>query len=188
MSMLKCLLYGLLCFLLLLGSGRSLPAQTPAAVGEHELKAAYLFNFTQFVEWPAEAFATPEEPFVIGLLGNTSALKDFLEGLVSGEKVQGRPLVVKHYKNVGEVKTPHILFIQENRKERLAWILKRLRGRNILTVNDTEIFLQRGGIIRLKTLDNKIQVEINQENASKAKLKISAKLLKLAEIVEPESR
>lgn len=187
MSFLKNHIVRLFCFLLLLGSGMSLPAQTPGAVGAHELKAAFLFNFTQFVEWPAEAFTTADEPFVIGILG-TNQVGDALEKLISGEKVQGRPLVVQYYKNVGEVKNPHILFIHEKRKEKLAWMLKRLEGRNILTVSDTDAFLQQGGIIRLKTVRNKIQLEINPDNATAANLKISAKLLRLAEIVASDSR
>lgn len=173
--------------LLLMISGRSLPAQTPAAVEAHELKATFLFNFTQFVAWPDEAFVSPQSTIIIGILGSDPA-GDFLKDLIAGEKVQGRPLVVAYYKNVRDVKKPHILYIREKRKERLAWMMKRLAGRNILTVGDADAFLQQGGIIRFRTISNKITLEINPENARAANLKISAKLLRLAEIEEPDRR
>jgi hypothetical protein len=160
----------------------------PAAVGgtppsrEYQVKAVFLFNFTQFVEWPAEAFADSTAPLVIGVLGE-DPFGAFLDQTVRGETAKGRPLVVERYRRVQEIGNCQVLFISRSESERLGEILASLAGKPILTVGDIEGFAVRGGVIRLATLGGKIRLRINLDSAKAAKLTISSKLLRPAEIV-----
>ncbi len=170
-------------FVLLLSGGLDLPAQTPATP-EYQVKAVFLFNFAQFVEWPPEAFREAHSPVVIGVLGE-DPFGSYLDETVRGEKVNNRPLVVQRYRRAEEIKTCHILFVSRSETERLEPIFAGLRGRNILTVGDAVGFAQRGGMIRFVTEKNKIRLRINLEAAKAASLMISSKLLRPAEIVAP---
>jgi hypothetical protein len=166
---------------LLLSSGPGLSAEPPAP-REYQLKAVFLFNFAQFVEWPSQAFADAQTPLVIGVLGK-DPFGAYLDETVRGETVNNRSLVVQRYGRVEDINTCHILFISRSEGDRLEQILARLRGRNILTVADAEGFAPPGVMIRLVTVENKIRLRINLEVAQAANLKISSKLLRTAEIV-----
>jgi hypothetical protein len=156
-------------------------AQTTAN-REYQVKAAFLFNFTQFVEWPANALPETKTPLVIGVLGQ-NPFGTYLQEIISGEQVNGHPLVIQQYKNAEEIKTCHILFINLTEKDKPEQVIASLKGRSILTVGDGANFIKQGGMIRFITRDNKIQFQINPESAKGADLMVSAKLLKLAEIV-----
>lgn len=149
---------------------------------EYQVKAAFLFNFSQFVEWPATALPETKTPLVIGVLGE-NPFGAYLQEIVSGEEVNGHPLVVQQYKNAEEIKTCHILFINLAEKDKPEQVIASFKGRSILTVGDGNNFIKQGGIIRFITRNNKIQFQINPESAKDAGLMISSKLLKLAEIV-----
>jgi len=160
-----------------------LPAQT-AAAGEYQLKAVYLFNFAQFVEWPPQAFTDSQAPLIIGVLGE-DPFGAFLDETVRDERVNNRPLAVQRYRRVEEIKSCHILFISRSETDRLGQIFARLKGRSVLTVGDGDGFAQHGGMIRFVTEKNKIRLRINLEAAKAASLTISSKLLRPAEIVNP---
>ena len=168
---------------ILLSSGLNLSAQ-PASSREYQVKAVFLFNFAQFVEWPTNAFPEAQTPFVIGVLGE-DPFGAYLDETVRGEKVNNRSLVVERYRRAEEIKTCHVLFISRSEVNRLAEILANLKGRNILTVGDAESFAQRGGMIRFVTEKNKLRLKVNLEAAKAANLTISSKLLRSAEIVTP---
>jgi len=170
-------------FVLLFSSGLSLPAQA-APPAEYQLKAVFLFNFAQFVEWPTEAFPQKHTPLIIGVLGE-DPFGAYLDETVRGEKVNDRPLAVQRYRRVDEIKTCHILFISRSEGDRLEQIVAGLRDRNILTVADAEGFARRGVMIRFVTERNKIRLRINLEAAKAAHLTISSKLLRPAEIIAP---
>src|SRR5712664_4158707 len=118
---------------LLLARGVASPAQTPTSP-EYQLKAVFLFNFAQFVEWPPTAFPEAKAPLVIGVLGE-DPFGPYLDETVRGEKVNNRPLVVQRFRQVEEIKTCHVLFISRSERERLGQILAGLKGRNILAVS-----------------------------------------------------
>ena len=109
--------------------------------------------------------------------------ENYLEQTVTGEKVNGHSLVIRHYKNIEEIKTCYILFINrvEINKQDQAKI--NLKGKFILTVSDGNDFIQQGGMIRFITKDNKIQIEINPDPAGESNLIISSRLLRIAEVV-----
>jgi hypothetical protein len=151
---------------------------------EYEVKAVFLFNFARFVDWPPEAFAGPQAPLVIGVLGE-DPFDGFLDDTVRGEQVNHRSLIVRRYRHVEEIETCHILFISQSEAHRLNDILARLNHRSILIVGDSEGFAQRGGMIRFVTEESRIRFRINQEAAEAAHLIISSKLLQLAKVAGP---
>jgi hypothetical protein len=159
------------------------PAQT-AAAGEYQLKAVFLFNFAQFVEWPPQAFTDPRTPLIIGVLGE-DPFGAFLDDTVRDERVNNRPLAVQRYRRVEDIKSCHILFISRSETGRLEQIFAGLKGRSVLTVSDVVGFAQHGGMIRFVTEKNKIRLRINLEAAKAANLTISSKLLRPAEIINP---
>ena len=165
---------------LALVSGAAL-AQSPAPK-EYQLKAVFLFNFAQFVEWPAGAFPAPDAPLVIGVLGDDPFGPD-LDETVKGEMVNNHPLAVRRFHRVEEIAACHILFIARPAESRLEEVLAGLKGRTILTVGDADRFAARGGMIRFVTDHNRIKLRINLAAADAAGLKISSKLLRPAEIV-----
>jgi len=166
------------------GAAIGMPGEASAQsfAREYQLKAVFLFNFTQFVEWPDGAFLTPKAPLVIGILGD-DPFGGSLDETVRGEAVGEHPLEVRRYRNVEDIAGCQILFIGGLGKDHLDHVLDRLRGRPILTVGDTDRFAGRGGMIRFVTDRNKIRLRINLEAATAANLKISSKLLRPAEIV-----
>jgi hypothetical protein len=163
--------------------GRDFAAQT-ATSKEYQVKAGFLYNFAHFTEWPTNALADTNSPFVIGILGDDPFSTD-LDELVRGEKVNNHPLIIQRYQQVEEIKACHVLFVSRSETKRLERIFTSLKSRSILTVGDVENFAKRGGMIRFVTEQNKIHFRINLEAAKAANLTISSKLLRAAEIVAP---
>ena len=169
---------------LLLGSGLVGSRSACAAPTSAQVEAVFLFNFSQFVEWPAQAFASQRSPLVIGVLGS-DPFGAALDEVVRGEVVNGRTLEVRRYQRVEEVKDCHILFISRSERPRLEQILAHLQGRSVLTVSDLEDFARQGGVIRFVLVEDKVRLRINLEAAKAAGLTISSKLLRPAQIVTP---
>jgi hypothetical protein len=172
-------LVSILCLCLTHGSG--LAAQS-GPTPEYRLKAVFLFNFAQFVEWPASAFPEPGTPLVIGVLGE-DPFGAYLDETVRGERVDDRALTVRRYRRGEEIGACHILFISRSEQGHLDQLLDSLRGRSVLTVSDAERFASRGGMIRFVTEQNRIRLRVNLEAARAANLTISSKLLRPAQIV-----
>jgi hypothetical protein len=158
-----------------------LTAQTPAAP-EYQIKAVFLFNFAQFIDWPPSAFSDAQSPLVIGVLGE-DPFGNFLDELVRDEKVNNRPLEIQRYRRVEQIKTCHILFVSHSEGPNLDEIFSALKGRSILTVGDIEGFASHGGMIRFVNEKNKIRLRINLDASKAAALTISSKLLRPAEII-----
>ena len=165
---------------------REVPAQS-VTPREYQLKAVFLFNFAQFVDWPAEAFADSATPLVIGILGN-DPFGETLDLTVRDERLGGRAFRVQRYRSVDEIKTCHILFISRSEGARPAGILAGLQQRPILTVSDADRFAERGGMIRFVTDRSRIRLQLNLDAAQAAHLTISSKLLRAAEIITPPGR
>ncbi len=144
---------------------------------EYDVKAAFLFNFVKFVDWPEDVFQSSTSPFIISILGTDSfgkALDSF-----KGKTINGRNLVIKRADSLNELERSHVIFICASERENLSQILGTAEKWHALTVGDTKGFIQSGGIINLVIIDGKIGFEINVAAAEKADLKISSKLLKL---------
>jgi hypothetical protein len=166
---------GLIGLLLAIGDGR---AQEPQPT-EYQIKAAFLFNFAKFVQWPPAAFAGVTSPIVVGVLGE-NPFHDDLARTVRNKTIDERPLVIKEFSSPIEATNCHILFISASEKNRLPEILKGLKGTSVLTVGEMEHFTESGGMINFVLRGKKIRFQINNDEASRAGLKISSKLMSLA--------
>ena len=183
MPVLKKKIRGLLLIALLQGCSHILSAQAPFA-SEYEVKAVFIFNFTQFVEWPSSSFSSAQAPLVIGVLGD-NPFGSYLEDAVAGEKAHGHPIVVYYYKNPDEVEACNVLFINQSKSNEMSNIMAKLSGKGVLTISDANGFLQQGGIVRFFTKNNKISLQVNLDAAKSANLDISSKLLRICEIYAP---
>lgn len=153
---------------------------------EAEVKAVLLYNFAHFVEWPAGAFAEPDAPLVIGILGY-DPFGRALDELVEHETVDGHRIEVVRFRDAGKAASSHLLFISSSERGASGSILKALRGRPILTVADFDHFLERGGVVQLyRGANNKVRLRVNLAAAREASLTLSAKLLRVADTVQPQ--
>lgn len=148
---------------------------------EYQVKGAFLFHFSQFIDWPASAFSTPGDPFVIGILGE-DPFGTFLDDLVRGETVNGHPIIVRRYKSPEEISSTHILFITKDLAQSLSQVLALVQNKNMLTVSDMPGFAQQGGMVRFYIASNKIKFQVNVDAAKSNGLLMSSKLLRLADI------
>lgn len=175
-------LAGMLALALLAGSGLGLAQSgSPVRFSEYDVKAAFLLNFLQFVEWPAAGTTNASTPMVIGVLGDYP-FGTALDETIKGETVQGRPLTIRRARQVTELKECQLVFVCRSEKPRIREILAALRGGCALTVSDVEQFCQHGGIIGLVNEGGRIRFEINQAAAEQSNIKISSKLLRLARL------
>jgi hypothetical protein len=158
-----------------------LPSHAYAQVGEYEVKAAFLLNFTKFVDWPASAFADPAAPFTICVLGKDPFGRS-LDEIVQGEAVAGRRLVVRRISDPPGPQACQLLFIDESTKER-SRVLSGLPA-GVLTVGDGDHFVHDGGMIEFVVENRRVRFDIHQSAAERAGLKLSSKLLGVARVVE----
>ena len=152
------------------------------ALPEYQVKAAYLFNFLKFVEWPGDAFADSLAPIVIGIVGD-DPFGSALPEVIVGKTVQGRDLVIRRYHAGEDLRGASILFISASEKKRLPQILAGLHGSSVITVADMDGFLDGGGMIQFLSENDRVRFAINVEATTQAKLKMSSKLLSLAHVV-----
>lgn len=171
-------------FLAALAIAARLEAAPPVAE-EYHVKAAFLFNFSQFIEWPESSFESPSAPFVIGVLGN-DPFGRILDETVRGEKIKGRRVVVRRYTHATNVDHCHILFVGKNATDSIEAVVAKQREHGILTVGEGADFARRGGVIRFYMDSNRVRFGINVDAARAANLSVSSKLLRHAEI-EPSS-
>jgi hypothetical protein len=157
------------------------------ALSEYQIKAAYLYYFSSFVEWPPESFPRKDENLVIGVLG-VDPFGSILDDTLHGKTINNRRLVVKRFQNIKDARDSHILFISSSERDRLPSILKVLEGAAVLTVGDIEQFATRGGQISFRMEDKKVRFDINAAAVERARIKISAQLMKLGRIVEEPGR
>jgi hypothetical protein len=148
---------------------------------EYKVKAAFLYNFSKFIEWPAGAFKDHLTPIGLYVLGS-DPFGEALDSLKE-KTVNGRKFVIRRIKRVEEAEGGHILFISTSEKGRNKEILQSLGNTSILTVSEVERFCQIGGMINFVVMGDRVQFEINPESAQKRSLKISSQLLRLAKIV-----
>jgi hypothetical protein len=151
---------------------------------EYQIKAAFLFNFVQFVRWPGTAFPTSDAPFYIGVLGD-DPFGSALDDTIQGEAINGHPLMVMRSPRIEELKDCQIIFICRSEEDQINEILTQLDSRPILTVSEIDGFARQGGHINLYLSGGKVRFEINPQAAQRCGLKISSQLLSLGKIVEP---
>ncbi len=166
---------------------------------EYKIKAAFLYNFLKFIDWPTDKEADHNEPITLGIIGKDPFGKAFEP--VKDKKINDREVVIKRFKSVaelkklgkegeaeldkqsGELKNCHLLFICSSEKDGIEEIIAAIKDRPVLTVADTEDFLKSGGIINFVMEEQKVRFEISDAAAKRSKLQIRSQLLRLAKKV-----
>ena len=152
-----------------------------AASREYQVKAAFIYNFTQFIEWPKEAFVGADAPFVIAVLGQ-DPFEGALENILAGKSVGNRPIVTRHFNSVDDVRPCQILFMPAAMDDSVRDVLGKLGKSPVLIVGETEGLLSAGGAVRLYLEDGRMRFQINPDVLDAARLKASAKLMQLARV------
>lgn len=151
---------------------------------EADLKAALLLNLSQFVDWPTNAFATPESPIVIAVVGRDGFGRT-LDDLVRPVTVKGRRLVVERHTSLQSLQTAHILYVASNRESGWPEVQRATHDRPMLTVADFPDFARRGGMVELyRNSEDKLRLRVNLTAARAAGLTLSSKLLRVSEVIE----
>ncbi len=156
------------------------------SLSDQQLKAAYVLNFIRYTEWPERAFATPDSPLVVCVLGDPGAA--VLSG-IAGKTLKGRSLQVRAVSSADEARACHALFIPELDARRFVSTLRALQNQPILTISEADGFIDIGGMIGLVHFDNRLQFEVNLSVVQQAQLKASSQLLRLARnVIEARPR
>ncbi|HYX24364.1 MAG TPA: YfiR family protein [Thermoanaerobaculia bacterium] len=164
------------------GLATSAAAGAEVAASEYAVKAAFLYNFTKFVDWPPRVFTDERSPLKICVLGADpfgKALRSFMD-----EEVGGRRLQLLRVDTLNNPAACHVLFVSRSERDRLPQILAAVRGAPVLTVADTPEFLDDGGMVNFVLEGGKVRFEIDPEAAERSGIRISSKLLALARHVK----
>jgi len=156
------------------------------AFQEYQLKAVFLYHLTNFVAWPPESLASPDEPIRIVVLG-PNPFGELLQKVVAGERVRGRPIIVEQHQDPADLRPCQIVFVSSSLSDQLPHLVADVRNTGALIVGDSEGFTRRGGDVNLLRRGNRITIEINVRGARQAGFGFSSKLLRMARIVEPAS-
>ena len=148
---------------------------------EYALKSVFLYNFCHFIEWPDSAFNSPNEPLIIGIVGE-DPFGTLLKEAVEGETYHNRPIRIEHYRGPRDIKHCHLLFVGRSEAARLDTILAAVSDKSVVTVGETEDFLERGGMIALPAERNRVRLRINPTALRAASLEVSSKLLRVADV------
>jgi hypothetical protein len=156
------------------------------ALDEYQVKAAFLYNFVKFVEWPPHAFKSPPDRIAICILGR-DPFGGALDDAVNGKTFEGSTFVVPRISEVRQANGCQILFVSASERKRMLAIIAELKGVGALTVGEMEGFAAQGGMINFRLEDGRVRLEVNVEAVERANLRISSKLLSLAQIVKNRS-
>jgi len=171
-------------YLVLLVACLASPALAAAApLNEYAVKAAFLYQFTRFVEWPPSAFPDAEAPLVVGILGQ-DPFGDHLRVATQGRTADGRPIVVRHVRHGEQLRQCHVLFVSASEEGRIPDVLRTVGTAGVLTVGDSPGFAEAGGTMNFVIEAARVKLEVNMRAAERARVRISSKLLTLARIVD----
>jgi YfiR/HmsC-like len=160
-------------------------ASAQPELDEYQVKAAFLYNFTKFVEWPPQAFDVAATPIIVCVVGETP-IYALLESAVVDKTAGKRSLAVRKVSEAQQATGCHILFIARADRKRIPAVLAAITPWGILTVGETPEFVAEGGVVNFKLENGRVRFEISVDAARREKLRISSKLLNLAEIVKTE--
>ena len=174
--------------LLLLNIGRpSLIAQEDAAKAasrEHQIKAAYLYQFGRYVQWPAKAFSSAKAPFVIGVLKEDPIAAE-LDQIAQVKKIENRPIEIRRFAPDGDLPACHILFLSASLAPEVQMaLIAKATGKNTLLVGESDNFLDLGGGVRFVIEDNNVRLQIARKAVLRNGLTISSKLLQVARVLD----
>jgi hypothetical protein len=171
-------------------------AQTVDPDRAAKVKAAYLLNFVRYTQWPDSSFDGPSSPIVLTIVGECDAARVLREAVERSEPVDGRGLALRHLAFAGEepgalfrnLEQSQLVYVCSLTPEQTRTILERLDAANVLTVGDTPHFAAHGGMLGFVLRGDRIIFEANPKAIHTTELTVSAKVLKLAQIVENGSR
>lgn len=173
-------------FVMALANGLAASApQQP--IGEYAVKAAFLYNFVKFVEWPSDTFKKPYDPFSICILGEDPFGRS-LDDIVAGKSIEGRPLAVRRLLSVTQLAGCQVLFVSSATNKRFLSVLSTITIPGVLTVGDSDAASDAGVVINFKLDGGKVHFDIDLEAAEREKLRISSRLLSLAHVVGSSRR
>jgi hypothetical protein len=158
------------------------PSHAQDASKEYQLKAAFLFNFAEFVKWPSNSFTAANAPFCIGILGD-DPFGAALEATIRGEAINNHRLTVVRAQRIEDLKDCQLIFICHSEETHVGEILSQIDSKPVLTVSDADGFARNGGDIGFYLSGGKVRFEINPQSAQRCGLKISSQLLSLGKIV-----
>jgi hypothetical protein len=160
-----------------------LPAAPPAAsvANEYAIKSVFVYNFCRFIDWPDSAFASPNEPLTIGIVG-PDPFGALLKEAVAGETYRNRPIQIERYRSAGDIRHCHLLFVSQSESSHLAQIVAAIEKQSVVTVGETQDFVHRGGMIALIAERNRVRLEINPSMLRAARIDVSSKLLRVADL------
>jgi hypothetical protein len=165
--------------------GTVIAAGAQPQLDEYQVKAAFLYNFAKFVEWPPRAFKDASDPIMVCIAGETPvSIYAQRDSAVTGKIAGSRTFAVRKVSDAQHATGCHILFIGSAERKRIPAILAGVRELGILTVGETPEFIANGGMVNFKLQDGRVRFQINVELAEQEQLRISSKLLSLAEIVK----
>ncbi len=147
--------------------------------GEEPVKAAFLYKFPNYVEWPASSFPKIDSPYVIGVIGNDAIASD-LSRMSANRSIRNRPIIVKDLASGESLHGIHLLFIGRSERTKLPQLLKQLASQPTLTVTETDDALTQGSMINFRIVEERVRFEISLDAAEKSGLKLSSRLLALA--------
>jgi hypothetical protein len=176
----------LLILLLMLVAGATGLAADPQTLTEYQIKAGFFFNFTRFVEWPENAFATPTSPIVACVVGDTP-MTDLLSDVVAGKVVNGRAVSINRLKPTDDLHRCHLVFISAAAERHTAEILAGVKKTNTLTVGESAGFPKAGGMINFSIENNNVKLEMNLDAATHAGLKVNSKLIAVSRLFSFDS-
>jgi hypothetical protein len=179
------LLFNIIFAFCLIACNTAIASADQQKPGEYQIKALFLYNFLNFVDWPADSSFYSSPTINVCIIGDDP----FAEALddIRSETVKGKKLAIRFYRSSDEPEGCHLIFIPASETKHAGHILKTVRGTNVLTVADTVEVARQGAIIGFFIDQQKVRFAINIEAARRASLKISSKLLKLAKIVKTPS-
>lgn len=157
------------------------------AVAERRIKAAYLYRFAAYTEWPPDAFARPDAPLLVGVWGNDELAED-LARVVAGRTIEGRRLEVRRVRDTGGLAGLHLLFIARERTARLAEALAHPQLRAALVVTESAGALTQGSALNFVSVDGQIRFELSLEAAERRGLKLSSRLITVSNNQQARNR
>jgi hypothetical protein len=168
----------------LLSIALSAPSVSAQSATEDQVKAAYLFNFAKFIEWPPEVFDKPDAPMNFCLLGRSPVADEF-DSSVRGKSISGHSINIKHLQSPADIKGCHLVFLAASAGKQQQKLVQLAKGTPVLLVAETAGFARAGGTINFIKENDRLVFEVNITAAESSHLKISSKLLALARIVVP---
>jgi len=169
-------------------AARVVDAQTdgtpPAEVPEYRLKAAFLYSFAKFVDWPEGSLGEPGDPITIGIY-DPVPFKGFIKDL-QDSKAKQRPVIVRYGRKAADFEGCHIVFLNAPDDLLIKALLRHFRNRPVLTVGERSGFARWGGVVNFRLREDRLRLEINRTAAERAGLRLSAQLLEVSDLVDGE--